>query len=149
MLKRSNFKTSTTFKDPSPWDSTAQYPMPGPFGREAFKAWQYGLAVLPCGGEDGKRPLIKWKGITGPQPEHQINASVSQPSFKSANLGIITGASNLTVIDCDTPGNARSSRRSLVARPSLSPRRAEACTCIIRATGSIPVPQELTECKST
>jgi hypothetical protein len=104
MLERSISKTSPTFKDPSPWDSTAQYPKPGPFGREAFKAWQYGLAVLPCGGEDGKRPMIKWKGITGPQPEHQINASVSQPSFKSANLGIITGASNLTVIDCGTPG---------------------------------------------
>jgi Bifunctional DNA primase/polymerase, N-terminal/Primase C terminal 1 (PriCT-1) len=29
---------------------------------------------------------------------------VSKPAFASANLGIITGASELTVIDCDTPG---------------------------------------------
>ena len=80
MLEHSISKASTTFEDPS-CDSAAQPPKPEPFGREAFKAWQYGLAVLPCGGEDGKKPLIKWKRITGPQPERRLNAWVSRPAF--------------------------------------------------------------------
>ena len=103
MLDRSISKASAAFEDP-PCESSAPPPQPGPFAREAFKAWQYGLAVIPCGGEDGKKARVQWKRITGPQRERQLNAWISKPSFQSANLGIITGASGLTVIDCDTPG---------------------------------------------
>jgi hypothetical protein len=76
----------------------------GAFCREALNVREYGLAVLPCGGEDGKKALVKWERMTAPQPKNVIKNWAAKPSFRQANLGILTGASGLTVVDCDTPG---------------------------------------------
>jgi hypothetical protein len=76
----------------------------GTFKDHALNAIEHGFAVLPCGGEDGKRPLIRWGGISKPQTALQIKKLASLPSVQSANLGIITGPSGITVVDCDTPG---------------------------------------------
>ena len=34
----------------------------GPFGDAAPGLLAHGLAVLPCAGEDGKVPLVRWRG---------------------------------------------------------------------------------------
>jgi hypothetical protein len=57
-----------------------------------------GIASLPLGGEDGKRPLVKRWGRFG------IKASLKiAPKFQDANLGFVCGRrSNLTVVDIDS-----------------------------------------------
>jgi hypothetical protein len=104
MPEQSTLENPTTPEWPDLTVSARKSAVGGPFGRKALNARQYGLAVLPCGGAEGKKPLTKWRTIIRPQSERQIEAMLARPSLKSANLGIITGASGITVIDCDTPG---------------------------------------------
>jgi hypothetical protein len=63
-----------------------------------------GAAVIPCGGADGKHPLVAWRGLS------RANAAGRLPEwrqkFADANVGILTGPSKLTVIDVDTPDDA-------------------------------------------
>lgn len=104
MLEQTKLETPSTPEWPDSSVSVRAPANAGPFCREALNTWQYSLAVLPCGGADGKRPLVKWRTVTCSQSERQIKTLLARPALKSANLGIITGASGLTVIDCDTPG---------------------------------------------
>ena len=76
----------------------------GPAKRGAFAGAErsyreFDIAVIPCGGEDGKRPLVKWKCLRKmPQPQTLDNWSAR---FTDANIGILTEPSNLTIIDID------------------------------------------------
>lgn len=74
-----------------------------PLSAFAFAAREmaaHGLAVLPLGGEDGKRPLMKrWSRLKrrlGPQSIDKLAAQ-----HPDANIGIICGLSGLTVVDID------------------------------------------------
>ena len=62
-----------------------------------------GLVALPCGGPIGKAPLVKWKSLQRPISEARLRQWLADPKFADANIGIATGPSGITVIDCDTP----------------------------------------------
>ena len=69
----------------------------GPFGSTALELHALGLTVMPTGGDDGKRPLVKW-------PVHRQSRSTVATfasKFPEANVGVLTGRSGVTVIDCD------------------------------------------------
>src|SRR3954452_1823826 len=75
--------------------------VPGPFGRAALSLFRFGLAVIPCGGADGKVPLVHWgKWAKRPGLDFVRKMTCRHPS---ANVGIITGLSGITVVDCDDP----------------------------------------------
>jgi len=83
-------------------DETAP-PSCSPFFDEAIAATAAGLVVLPCGGPAGKTPLVKWKSLDRPISPARLKKWRADPRFAEANIGIATGASGITVIDCDTP----------------------------------------------
>ncbi len=62
----------------------------------------YGLAVLPLGGDDGKRPLVSgwgnWKHAPGCDFIDKMTAR-----HQDANVGIVCGLSRITVLDIDDP----------------------------------------------
>ena len=71
---------------------------PRPFADGALELWKHGLAVIPL---EGKKPPIKWGHIKNPPgPGFIKKMSEEHPH---ANLGIMTGLSNLTVVDIDAP----------------------------------------------
>lgn len=78
-------------------------PSCSPFLDEAIAATAAGLVVLPCGGPTGKAPLVKWKTLDRPISPARLKKWRADPQFAEANIGIATGASGITVIDCDTP----------------------------------------------
>ena len=75
----------------------------GAFASHAHKFFAHGLAVLPTGGEDGKRPLIKGfgKSVLGPD---EIDRFIDQ--FPNANLGIKPSYSRLAILDVDSTDEA-------------------------------------------
>ncbi len=74
--------------------------MSGPFTKSAHALAGFGLAVLPLVGPDGKTPGIsgfhRW---TRPPAAETIKAFGTR--FPDANVGIVTSASRLTVVDID------------------------------------------------
>ncbi|HEX6013175.1 MAG TPA: bifunctional DNA primase/polymerase [Geminicoccaceae bacterium] len=72
----------------------------GPFHGAAAELRARGLAVVPCGGEDGKVPLIRWSKWTGPPVPIFVEKMIQR--FSWANIGIVTGRpSGITLVDCD------------------------------------------------
>jgi DNA-binding XRE family transcriptional regulator len=74
----------------------------GPFARTAETLWCFGLAPIPVGGEDGKKPLVtsftKWKRRPG---LNTIRKWVDK--HPDANVGIVTGPlSGISVVDIDS-----------------------------------------------
>ena len=73
-----------------------------PFAKAAPTMLTHGLAPLPLGGDDGKQPLISgfnhWRK---PPTADTIQRHIER--FPDANVGLVCGASNLVVIDIDTP----------------------------------------------
>ena len=73
-----------------------------PFAVSAEALWHAGLAPIPVGGEDGKKPLVtrftKW--------EHRPGLSTIRKwidKFPGANVGIVTGPlSGVSVVDVDS-----------------------------------------------
>ncbi len=63
-----------------------------------------GCAVIPCGGPDGKKPLVRWRRMTA----DTVGRLLPQwrEKFAGANPGILTGPSRITGIDIDSPGDA-------------------------------------------
>ena len=59
------------------------------FGDNALPLHELGLAVFPCGGDDGKRPLVK--GWHRPKSAKTI-ATLAQ-RFADANIGVACGPS--------------------------------------------------------
>ncbi len=74
---------------------------PGPFGEVAIDLARLGLSVIPCGGDDGKVPLVKWKNWTKPPGRPYLLKLVNQ--FGGANIGVICGLSRVTIVDVDDP----------------------------------------------
>jgi hypothetical protein len=66
---------------------------------EVAEQYAQHAAVIPCGGADGKRPLVAWRDMT------RANAAKNIPEwrrkFADANVGLLTGPSKITVIDID------------------------------------------------
>src|SRR5687767_5580732 len=73
--------------------------MMGAFADAAIELHARGMGVIPTGGEDGKTPLVrgwsKWRG----QTRETVEAFARK--HPAANVGVITGLSRLTVVDCD------------------------------------------------
>lgn len=73
--------------------------MSGAFASAALDLHARGLAVIPTGKADGKSPLVKgwtvWRG------QHRSTVEQFIKKHGSANLGVITGLSRLTIVDCD------------------------------------------------
>ena len=70
------------------------------FGEYAGAIALKGLCVVPCGGEDGKRPLIVgWSRPRRRRSHHQLVGLLSR--FQWANVGIACGPSNLVIVDID------------------------------------------------
>jgi hypothetical protein len=74
--------------------------MGSPFASAALDLHGLGLAPIPLGGADGKVPLVKHKDR---QPYSRDTLNKFAASYPSANVGILTGPSRLTVIDIDDP----------------------------------------------
>ena len=69
-----------------------------PFGDYAPTLHERGLAVLPCGGEDGKRPLVRgWQ--TGKRRAETIAEWVRR--HPNANIGLSCALSQIVVVDVD------------------------------------------------
>ena len=74
---------------------------PTPFADAALDLRAHGLAPVPLGGDDGKVPLVtwaRWEHIPGRQfLERQAD------EHPTANVGVLTGLSAVTVVDIDDP----------------------------------------------
>ena len=61
-----------------------------------------GLRVIPTGGDDGKRPLVKWRGFQRGQSIHTVTKLVQR--FPTANIGVLDGhKGGISRIDIDDP----------------------------------------------
>jgi Bifunctional DNA primase/polymerase, N-terminal/Primase C terminal 1 (PriCT-1) len=86
---------------------TAPEPLPsasaslGPFASHALRLWASDVCPIPCGGDDGKQPLVKWHNIKRRLSRETIRSWSADRRFEDANLGVLTGVSNLTVVDID------------------------------------------------
>ncbi len=75
------------------------------FGAFAAQYVERGLRVFPTGGDDGKRPLVKWGRFRKGQSEKTVARLTER--FPNENIGIITGLKHgITVIDVDEPSLA-------------------------------------------
>jgi hypothetical protein len=74
--------------------------MEQPFGDHALALHELGLAVLPCGGEDGKRPLVR-----GWQASRRSDQTVSKwvREHPEANIGVSCRPSGIVIVDVDAP----------------------------------------------
>ena len=73
----------------------------GPFGELAASYCSLGLAPTPTGGPDGKRPMLAGYN-------RRVLLGVEQPpghhgKFAHANIALVTGLSQLNVVDVDDP----------------------------------------------
>lgn len=74
----------------------------GAFAVSALSALEYGLAPIPCGGEDGKRPLIRGWQKRSYVPKRSTVLKLEN-RFPAANLGIACSSSGLVIVDVDEP----------------------------------------------
>lgn len=81
----------------------------GPFADSALSLLEFGLAVIPVEGTDGKKPLVKhWtKGTRRPTRDSITKLVQRHPS---ANVGVVTRLSGVTIVDVDDPQLAASMR---------------------------------------
>ena len=74
----------------------------GPFATAAPTLVRLGLVPIPCGGTDGKRPLLRsWQTLTPTQVARDLADLIER--FGDANVGLACGASGLAVVDIDNP----------------------------------------------
>ncbi len=70
-----------------------------PFGDAALALNDVGLVVFPCGGDDGKRPLVKrWHS-----PKARETVAAWADRFADTNIGVACGASGIVIVDVDRP----------------------------------------------
>ena len=74
---------------------------PTPFADAALELRNHGLAPVPLGGDKGQATLIKWK--TWKRPPHSRSLERLVVRFPTANVGVLTGLSGVTVVDVDDP----------------------------------------------
>jgi hypothetical protein len=90
------------------------------FANAALDLHKRGLCPIPCGGEDGKRPLLKW-GLWKERPSRAFyERHIDRPGLAVANLGILAGFSHITIIDCDAPGLVETALRNLRETPLIT-----------------------------
>ena len=73
----------------------------GAFANSALELAGHGLAVIPLGGGDGKVPRVthaNWKRKPGPEFVNKLSQQ-----FPDANIGVLCGLSDVTVVDIDDP----------------------------------------------
>jgi hypothetical protein len=71
-----------------------------PFGDHALPLSKRGLAVVPCGGEDGKSPKVReW------QKRKWSLSTIAELArrYPDANIGVACGLSGIVVVDVDDP----------------------------------------------
>ena len=74
----------------------------GPFASAAMDLAEAGLAVIPCGSDDGKVPSIKWRNMRYRPGAEFIGKLARQHGH--ANVGILTGKlSVVLIVDIDDP----------------------------------------------
>lgn len=73
--------------------------MSGAFASAALELHGRGAFVIPTGGEDGKTPLVGNWSKSHKQRRETVEKFARR--FPSANIGIATGGSGLTVVDAD------------------------------------------------
>lgn len=71
----------------------------GPFAKYAGAYLAAGLMPVPCGGTDGKRPLVPWGDLNVDVARNRLDAMVRRHG--GANVGVVTGT--FTVVDVDDP----------------------------------------------
>lgn len=79
---------------------SSEEPVGGAFAREALYLYELGLAPIPCGGSDGKKPLIKaW------QRNRLSGARIKRLAAQhpTANVGVVCGLSKVVIVDIDDP----------------------------------------------
>jgi hypothetical protein len=72
-----------------------------PFAEAAEQLRAHGLAVIPLGGDDGKKPMIRWQNMKSPPT--RLGKLVEKHG--GANIGVLTGICKphaYTVVDCDS-----------------------------------------------
>ena len=82
---------------PVPAPATAAPPTP--FADVAQDLRGRGLAPIPLGGDDGKVPLVKWRNLRWRHSRETLGRFVD--NHPTANVGVLTGLSNVTVVDID------------------------------------------------
>lgn len=99
--------TSSSYGAQSEFGTTGEDARPccSPFRDALAAVTAAGLVALPCGGPTGKAPLVRWKSLRRPISEARLRQWLTDPRFADANIGIATGPSGITVIDCDTPNS--------------------------------------------
>jgi DNA-binding XRE family transcriptional regulator len=92
-------RETETLSMPSSFAPYGEEIEPEPFAGSAHDLLSRGLAVLPVGGETGKRPLMAWAEWTKPPS----TAVVDKLTWRhpDANVGIICHLSRVTVVDID------------------------------------------------
>ena len=74
----------------------------GAFANSAMAMLEAGLCPIPCGGSDGKTPLVKnWNNLQRPYTQETIRGWAEK--FCDANVGIVCGISGVAVVDIDKP----------------------------------------------
>jgi hypothetical protein len=80
---------------------TFSSPVPGAFAAAALDLYDRGLCPMPCGGEGRQEAPHWWAGWTKRPPRLRFSKFLERPIFAEANIGILTGLSGITVVDCD------------------------------------------------
>jgi DNA-binding XRE family transcriptional regulator len=75
---------------------------PTPFADAALGLAAHGLAVIPLGGDDGKKPLVAWEKMRRRPGRAFLERLAARHG--TANIGILTGLSGIVVIDVDESG---------------------------------------------
>lgn len=70
-----------------------------PFATAALNLWARGLAAIPLGGDDGKVPLVRWQTWKHRPGKEFLERLIAD--HPTANVGILTGLSRVTVVDID------------------------------------------------
>ena len=77
----------------------AAHPTIFPFADAALDLLDRGLAPIPLGGDDGKVPLVRWKRWKHPLGRQSLGQLADK--HPTANVGVLTGLSGVTVVDVD------------------------------------------------
>ena len=90
---------------PSPPSHKVDSPSCGAFGAAAQVLLTAGLVPVPCGGETGKKPLIRYRNLDERMNQNFLTELLQDDAFRSAGVGVLTGVGQypITVVDVDDP----------------------------------------------
>ena len=73
----------------------------GPFAAVALELHKHGLVPIPLGGDEGNKPQVRFATLKRSPSRQTLEKWARQHG--QANIGVLTGLSNLTVVDIDDP----------------------------------------------